>query len=399
VNAGNGGDPLNHNCSAVQTGACRLGVRAAYVLVRNLAGVQGLSMKVGRQYVIFGNHSLFGHFDWANTGYSHDGVMFSYSTKAWDTYLGWFRNSESDIAQAAPVGSLAGNVAGQAVGNDGSRDADMFIFYNQIKSVPGFLIEPFYVLYQNRFSSADNRAQGLGTAKHSNQTRHMIGNRIEMRKGNFDLINETAWQFGSMGDNGGTNAVQNAYGNTKNLSINAWATRNWLGYTHYQSAWKPRIAANFDYASGDGRANCNISAAAGNCSTANTFENFFPTNHIHMGYMDIQAWKNMMQPAANFQFRPSTRDHFEIWYTHLQLANSKDNWYRGAQGVYVFSKANNTKRHVGDELDISWTRMFADGKVAFQATYGHLWTGSYIHENLGTHQDQSWGFVQVWMNF
>ena len=399
VNAGNGGDPLNHNCSAVQTGACRLGVRAAYVLVRNLAGVQGLSMKVGRQYVIFGNHSLFGHFDWANTGYSHDGVMFSYSTKAWDTYLGWFRNSESDIAQAAPVGSLAGNVAGQAVGNDGSRDADMFIFYNQIKSVPGFLIEPFYVLYQNRYSSADNRAQGLGTAKHSNQTRHMIGNRIEMRKGNFDLINETAWQFGSMGDNGGTNAVQNAYGNTKNLSINAWATRNWLGYTHYQSAWKPRIAANFDYASGDGRANCNISAAAGNCSTANTFENFFPTNHIHMGYMDIQAWKNMMQPAANFQFRPSTRDHFEIWYTHLQLANSKDNWYRGAQGVYVFSKANNTKRHVGDELDISWTRMFADGKVAFQATYGHLWTGSYIHENLGTHQDQSWGFVQVWMNF
>jgi hypothetical protein len=399
VNAGNGGDPLNHNCSAVQTGACRLGVRAAYVLVRNLAGVQGLSMKVGRQYVIFGNHSLFGHFDWANTGYSHDGVMFAYQTKAWDTYLGWFRNSESDIAQAAPVGSLAGNVAGQNVGNDGNRDADMFIFYNQIKSVPGFLIEPFYVLYSNRYSSADNRAQGLGTAKHSNQTRHMIGNRIEMRKGNFDAINETAWQFGSMGDNGGVNAVQNAYGNTKNLTINAWATRNWLGYTHYQSAWKPRVAINFDYASGDGRANCNISAAAGNCSTANTFENFFPTNHIHMGYMDIQAWKNMMQPAANFQFRPSTRDHFEIWYTHLQLANSKDNWYRGAQGVYVFSKANNTKRHVGDELDISWTRMFADGKVAFQATYGHMWTGSYIHENLGTHQDQSWGFVQVWMNF
>ena len=202
-----------------------------------------------------------------------------------------------------------------------------------------------------------------------------------------------------MGDAGGLNAIQNGYGNTKNLTINAWATRNWLGYTHYQSAWKPRIAANFDYASGDGRANCTIAAAAGNCSTANTFENFFPTNHIHMGYMDIQAWKNMMQPAANFQFRPSTRDHFEIWYTHLQLANSKDNWYRGAQGVYVFSKANNTKRHIGDELDISWTRMFADGKVAFQATYGHLWTGSYIHENLGTHQDQSWGFVQVWMNF
>ena len=62
TNAGNGGDPLNHNCGNAAAGQCRLGVRAAYMLVRNLAGVQGLSMKAGRQYVIFGNHSLFGHF-------------------------------------------------------------------------------------------------------------------------------------------------------------------------------------------------------------------------------------------------------------------------------------------------------------------------------------------------
>ena len=54
----------------------------------NFAGVQGLSVKAGRQYVIFGNHSLFGHFDWANTGYSHDGIMLQYSTKAWDVYEG-----------------------------------------------------------------------------------------------------------------------------------------------------------------------------------------------------------------------------------------------------------------------------------------------------------------------
>ena len=44
-----------------------------------------------------------------------------------------------------------------------------------------------------------------------------------------------------MGDIGGRNAMQNGYGNQKNLHINAWATRNWIGYTHYQSAWKPRI--------------------------------------------------------------------------------------------------------------------------------------------------------------
>jgi hypothetical protein len=425
-NAGNGGDPLNHNCSSTANGACRLGVRAAYVLVRNLGGIQGLSMKAGRQYVIFGNHSLFGHFDWANTGYSHDGIMFSYSTKTFDSYAGWFRNSETDLAQAAPVGSAAGNIAGcnnaggagggglgtpcNAAGRtntpDGGGDADMFIFYNQIKAVPGFLFEPYYVLYINDLSEQSNAGQGLGTPKFSNQRRHMLGNRTEFRKGNWDAINETAYQFGRMGDglcNGTICAAGQVADNQQNKHINAWATRNWLGYTMYEHKWKPRLAFAFDYASGDANANCNIGGAAGtvkNCSgSANTFENFFPTNHIHMGYADVIAWKNMIAPQVNFQFRPTERDHFEIWYMSMHLANRKDNWYRAAQGPYVFTRSDNNQRHIGDEIDFSWTRMFADGKVSFQATYGHIFSGGYIQQNLGTNSDQQWGFVQLWMNF
>ena len=391
-NAGNAGDPLNHNCSSIANGACRLGVRAAYMLVRNLAGIQGLSMKAGRQYVVFGNHSLFGHFDWANTGYSHDGIMFAYQTKAFDTYLGWFRNSESDILQATPTGSGGANVAGVLNGADANRDADMIIFYNQFKTIPGFVIEPYYVYYKNNlgtgaFGSA--ATTGLGVAKHSNQTRHMIGNRIEMRKGGWDFSNEIAWQFGQMGD------PVACTGQQKCLSINAWATRNWIGYTAYDFKWKPRLAFNFDYASGDGRNNC----GAGACKTANTFENFFPTNHIHMGYMDVQAWKNMLSPSVNFQARPTARDHIELWYTNLNLASSQDCWYRAAQACYVFSNANNTKKHIGDEIDVTWTRMFADGKVSFQATYGTLFTGGYLTSTLNQTVNQHWAYVQLWMNF
>jgi hypothetical protein len=405
ANGAGGVDALNHNGSGTATSGNggRLGVRAAYMLIRNFAGVQGLSLKAGRQYVIFGNHSLFGHFDWANTGYSHDGVMLQYSTKSIDSYLGWFRTAESDLSQAAPVGSLSNNIAGTQTG-DGDADADMIIFYNQIKSVPGFLIEPYYVFYRNGQNSALFSPQGQGTPKHSNQTRHTVGNRIEMRKGNFDAINEIVYQFGSMGDNGAASALTGGAGGCTNngrcLSINAWATRNWIGYTAYEAAWKPRLAFNFDYASGDGRNNCGVGVAAGMaCGTANTFENFFPTNHIHMGYMDVQAWKNMMSPSVNFQARPSKDDHIEFWYTNLNLANAQDNWYRGAQGAYVFSRVGNTKKHIGDELDFSWTHMMMDGKLSFQATYGYMFAGSYIEQNLGTSTNQQWGYVQLWMNF
>jgi hypothetical protein len=411
TNAGNGGDPLNHACGTggAPTGLtnnCRLGTRAAYVLIRNLGGVHGLSMKAGRQYIVFGNHSLFGHFDWANTGYSHDGIMFSYSTKAFDSYIGWFRYSETDLGQAAPVGSLASNIgavnsaAGGANGvPDGSRDVDMFLFYNQIKSVPGFLIEPYYVLYSNNLPSGANQTQGLGTPKLSNQIRHMLGNRTEMRKGNWDFINETAWQFGRAGATGqvGTSAQFNPQ--QRNLTINAWATRNWLGYTLFEHKWKPRFAIGFDYASGDGNANCTLAGAVEKCKTANTFENFFPTNYIHAGYMLNHAWKNMIQANLNIQAKVTPRDHLEFWGQLHYLANARDNWYRGAQGVLVFSRPNNTSTHVGNEVDFAWTHMFADGKVSLTATYGHFMVGEYVRQNLGTNSDQDWGMLQLWMNF
>ena len=412
ANAGNAGDPLNHDCGADAAGNCRMGVRAAYVLVRNLAGVQGLSMKAGRQYVIFGNHSLFGHFDWANTGYSHDGIMFQYATKAFESHLGWFRNSEGDLSQGSPVGSLGPNVAGVVGTNrpDGSGDVDMFIFYNQVKNIPGILFEPYYVLYLNNFHESVNSAQGTGTPKFSSQTRHMVGQRTELRKGGVDAILETAWQFGQQADGIAGLTPGGASDNTRNLRINAWALRSWLGYTVYDWKMKPRLAINVDYASGDGDANCNLTiannggattaASAARCGgNANTFENFFPTNHIHMGYADVIAWRNMVAPQANLQLRPTERDHVEIWYMNMNLANARDNWYRGAQGPYIFSRNDNTKKHIGDEWDITWTRMFADGKVAFQATYGHIFAGSYIAANTGQGQDQSWGFVQLWMNF
>ena len=40
-----------------------------------------------------------------------------------------------------------------------------------------------------------------------------------------------------------------------------------------------------------------------------------------------------------------------------------------------------------------------DGKLSFQAGYGHLFAGDYIQENLGTKTDQDWAYAQLWVNF
>lgn len=398
-------DPITHTCGpALLSGksTCSLGIRAGYMLVRNFAGIQGLGLKAGRQYLVFGDQSLLGHFDWANTGFSFDGIMTNYSTSFMDSSFGWFRLAETDLPQGAAVGSGAPNVyAGTGQSKNAHGDVDMLVFYNQIKAVPWSLVEPFYIYYKNNLDANNNNAQGLGTPKHGNQTRHVFGNRIALKKAGFDASNEFVYQFGQMGDTATASSPCGAAGTQyKCLHINAWATRNWIGYTFYEWAWKPRFALNFDYASGDSRANCTLDPAYGTCGgTANTFENFYPTNHIHMGYMDVMGWKNTLTWSANFQARPTRDDHIEVWYTNLNLANARDNWYRASQGVYVYSKVGNTTNHIGDELDFTWTHMFMEGKLAFQTSFSYMFTGPYIRENLRTNKDQTWAYAQLWLNF
>jgi hypothetical protein len=403
-----GSDASNHNCADQDPGLCRLGVRAGYLLVRNVGGIGGFSIKLGRQYLVMGNQRLFGHFDWANTGYSHDGVMLSYSRDDFDAKLGWFRHAETDLFQADPGGSLSPNIltcppavpSGVACNPimaqqkaDAASDVDMVVFYNQIRSLRGAVLEPYYVFYFNRLAERAN--PGSYQPKSSHQSRHMLGMRLEWRRGNWDFTEETAYQFGHMADGLGTD-------NSRNLAINAWATGTWVGHTWYEEAWKPRLALGFDYASGDGDTNCVTPGGtlARSCGgNANTFENFFPTNFLHVGFMLNGAWRNSLQAQINFQFRPTVRDHIEVWGLRKYLASARDNWYRGSQSPLIFSRADNTDTHVGDEVDVAWTRMFADGKVSFTVMVGHFFSGPYVRRQLGTGADQDWGIVQLWTNF
>jgi hypothetical protein len=102
-----------------------------------------------------------------------------------------------------------------------------------------------------------------------------------------------------------------------------------VGYIAHNTAWKPWLAFNFGYAFGESMANCTLGVAYGACKSTNTFEDFFPTNHIHMRYMDAQAWKNMLSRSANLQTRTTKDGHIEFWYTNLNLASAHDSWYRG----------------------------------------------------------------------
>ncbi len=397
-------------------------VRQAWVMIRN-AGLKNLDLKIGRQLIVFGNHRLFGHYDWANTGFSHDSDLVNYNAEKWNMTAGWARPAEGDFNNTgdpdmfplAVPGVNGPPNPGAGFTTDASNDADFFFLRTQIKLMKGLVLEPMWVYLINGSGGNGNILQ----AHAPNQNRHTLGARAAYKGafgGNlgFDLTGEGYWQTGSIGVRPGNSS--------RELRINAWAAAFMGGVTFKNVPTKPRLGFEFNGASGDddafrcnGNSDAGVAACGGN---ANTFENLYPTNHILMGYMDLFAWKNMIAYSGNVKLKPTDASHLEIagWIFRKQV--SGDNWYRAAQNTYfanrVVGGVNRTpSSSLGQEIDVIFTHFFKEGKVAFQLGYGHFFAGQFLEQldaqnrtntaapigREGSPLDQDWGYTQIHVNF
>ena len=388
-------------------------VRQAFVLIRN-TGVQNLSIKLGRQLIVMGNHRLFGHFDWANTGFSQDAATFQYASKIVNVTGGWGRPSDKDFgtfgANSTVFGVEPPGVGGPLppASTDASNDADFFFARAQFKPLSGLVIEPLWVLFINGAPSSVGPA-GVTAAHAPNQNRHTVGTRIAFKKSIFDMNAEGYWQFGSMGvlstAAGAGGGAVGAGNSSRDLRINAYAGAVQAGVT-LPVPMQPRIGGEVNIASGDGEASTCGTGSAGNtggCNgSANTFEQLYPTNHILFGYMDLFAWRNMVSYGGNFQMRPTKNSHFEIWGNVFRRQSTGDNWYRAAQNVYFANVPGvTTSASLGQEIDVVYTMFFKDNKVGWQIGYGHFFPGQFVEQATGQNNPagQDWGYTQVHVNF
>ncbi|MFO0775508.1 MAG: alginate export family protein [Nitrospiraceae bacterium] len=371
-------------------------MRQAYIMVRNL-GIQGLSMKAGRQLLVMGDHRLFGHFDWANTGFTHDGVTFQYQQPNWEVWTGWLRPMETDFntfgAQSTSFGVMPQGAPTSNAAKAG-QDSDLFFARLAWKPMAGLAIEPLWVWQRNSaVQTSTGAAASEALAAHANgQSRHTVGARVALRKGMFDGSAEAYHQFGSMdiGQSG------------QQTHINALAIAAEAGVT-LSMPWSPRIGVEFNYASGDGDARaCNSGNVAACRGTSNTFENLYPTNHIVMGYADVMAWRNMVAYSASLQFLPfdNAANHFEFRYWNFRKAVNGDCWYRAAQNCYF--NASNGSNHLTDEIDFIYTLFFKGNKVAWQTGASYLFAGSFLDKQAGAGNsavNQTWAYTQLHINF
>jgi len=371
-----------------------------YILVKNVL-TPGLSTKIGRQEIIFGDHRLFGNFGWSQIGNSFDAARLTYSIPIVDVDLFWAR-----IADTEATGANNGVIFNTAVGTKGTTDQDVYGAYVTIKPLPSWTIEPYYFLLK------DSRPVVAGafvtTPQAPDQARNVLGGRINGKAGGLDTTLEGVWQFGGISSGQAVGGGAGGATGNHDLHINAHAEAFKIGYTFEPVPMKPRIGFEVDYASGD---NCANQVGAASCSSKghfNTFDNLFPTNHFHYGYMDLMAWKNMVNYQVNFDIKPDTVSKVQVNLILHRLARTNDNWYRAGQVVYATSTATNQAASLGQELDIHYFRTFKE-KFKFEVGYGHFFTGEFFEKNGGKNprgangpvstttftsdSDQNWGYV------
>ena len=366
------GRPLIPGASGAE-GDDSFDLRQAYVDISDYSKCPW-GLKVGRQILSYGDERLVGAFDWNNFGRTFDAAKLTYKTKGFTM----------DAFTSTPV-VITRNKYNQSDLFNGTETNRGLVFsglYATFDELPFGSLD-LYSLFINEARGNTSNAQGTlaapvttgSLARHSDFV--TLGTRVKgdpKKLHGLEFQSELAYQVGDV----------------RGLSLNAFAANVGVGY-NFDAPLKPRIYAEYNYASGDGN------SADGNLGT---FQNLFPTNHKFYGIMDVFAWQNLHNAMLSFKVTPVKNVTAQVDYNAFWLADTNDVWYR-ANGLTAVRPLNKTSRaasdYCGSEVDfiVTWN---ACKYVQVQAGYSHFFAGDYL-KSTGFHSDADFGYVQATITF
>jgi hypothetical protein len=142
------------------------------------------------------------------------------------------------------------------------------------------------------------------------------------------------------------------FGQQNTLQHRAFAVQGTLSYVHAIGDYKPGLRGGVAVASGGTCTDPTTCAAA----ESNDFFNFYPTNHVHYGIVDVMNWSNMRDIEAGLTFGYKKSVKLVANYHYFQLNNPAGRWTNagGAQVGAGFDPTN-TDRELGHEIDFVLT--------------------------------------------
>ncbi|MBI5376167.1 MAG: alginate export family protein [Candidatus Schekmanbacteria bacterium] len=397
----------------------RIDLKQGYFDLQNIGGLP-VTVRVGRQVLSYGDERLVGANDWSNFGRSFDALKLIINPA---------EGAQVDVFYSKVVESIRDNRL------DEDSDIDFYGIYGTTTNFADVGIKTFdlyaLILRDNGFNNDDNEKPGVlkfpaevdhKIKNQGNSTIYTVGARMAGVIPVIEAIDynlEYAAQYGTIGSADNYKAVKDAKGNIKkdkdgkdiykkdgtipSSNLNAWAVHSEVGYSMPDFMMKPRIAAFFNYATGD--------AVPGDKRNT-TFVNLFPTNHDKYGMIDFMRWQNMQDIGGNLTITPIESLTAKIAYHRLWLAKKNDAWYGSPRRDIFFVTNANRKgdgdNNVGDEIDLLLKYTY-NKYVALEAGYSVFFAGDLVKRG-GTADDggkaiqnhkteANWGYVQAKIGF
>jgi len=305
-------------------------IRQAY-LEFGKAETPSVLLRVGRQELAFGEMRLIGHLNWTNTARSFDAARLTLQHK----------NYKVDLFSASVVNVREGTADKSSGGND------IHGAYGSItKVVPNATIEPFVFWRLARGTKTELGLPG--------KTDRKIGGVRFVGKlpASLDYNFEGAVEVGSVGAD----------------DIHAVASHAALGYTLKSFKKKPRIFAEYNYASGD--------RTSGD-GKQETFDQLYPTGHDKLGLADQVGWKNIHNLRGGIEYKATSKIALSGSYHSWWLASTTDALYNAAGAAIVRVANGSAGRHVGQEADVQMTYTL-NATTSVGAGYANIFPGTFL---------------------
>lgn len=372
-----------------------MNLHQAFVLIGNHKEFP-VSLKLGRQELVYGDQRTLGHFRWNNNARTFDAAKVRWQNQFFgvDAFTGGLVYNDNHNFNRSHI----------------SQDHFSGLYFNFPTLSTGSLVEAFVYSRNVTAASARVNVDALGNPyagvaapfrNPAKQDLYTAGVRFKSKPGAYgpwDYGVELMKQFGNRAATGPT-ALSAAVASAVRLRQDAYAAILGGGYTVTASAWQHRVGVTYSYASGDKSATD---------LKSQTFQNLFATTHLHYGYMDLNSLQNLHDIRFAYTAKPATNISIGIEGHLHYLARTTDSWYNVAGVGRAGGAANagtgyaispNFGKQLGREIDLvgSWHVI---PSTQIEVGLSRYFRGDYIKQSLSTvgSKDANYAYVQVTLN-
>jgi len=307
-----------------------------------------LEVNIGRQRISYGDERIIGYFDWSNVSNSFDGIKINLSNNFLKSDILGFLLRERSVSEGAVESFTNIREKSYLIGNYNNLKnfLDLYVFYLRDDTKKPFAGIGYDSVYQNRDSLPANI--------------YAIGLR------NYYSYKFLFW----------TLEIIKEFGNAWSDKLDAFAFASKIGFKNE----KFNIFLEYNIATGS-------DSVDKTNKVRKTFYNFFPTNHIHYGYMDLFSLKNLKAIRGGILYNQNSfKISLDLWKFSLYSIND---WWYNAGGI-PFLKT--TKENLGYEIDLTLEYNFKSLNIL--CGYSHFLLDKDISE-----RNLNWGFLQTLINF